>query len=249
MRKKAVGRHCLPVVAPAEPDTHPDERYVPLSCQQIVAATLAPSPRISRSAPTSSGSVMMVVSRSPSTTLSQRLRVSSSQTLLTCARNSSFARCHRSSVCAGSAVLSTTCRSARFAPSCSFRLTARCSASVDRFVKSLAMTMLVMLCMAYTRKRDLSIHATDAMVDRPVHAVLTGLRSFRSIKLSDHKQDRSSLICIKAGPPRHLHLSLDPIEGKICPALPTHKPLQRSPAHQLLTRWLNRRLQQLGSQK
>ena len=66
------------------------------------------------------------------------------------------------------------------------------------------MTTLVMLSMAYTGKHHLSIHATDAIVDRPVRALLKGLRSFRCIRLADHKQARSSLICIKVGPPAPL---------------------------------------------
>ena len=41
MGKKAVGRECLAVVVPPEPDAHSNERCVPLSCQQIVPATVA----------------------------------------------------------------------------------------------------------------------------------------------------------------------------------------------------------------
>ena len=66
--------------------------------------------------------------------------------------------------------------------------------------------MLVMPSMAYTRKRDSSVRTADARVDRPARAALMGPRSFRSIGLREHKQDRSSLICIKAGPLLpHLH--------------------------------------------
>jgi hypothetical protein len=49
---------------------------------------------------------------------------------------------------------------------------ARGSARVDRFVRSLAMTMLVMLSMAHPCKRDSNVCAANALVDRPARAAL-----------------------------------------------------------------------------